>query len=117
VTAYEELRPFVADRLRTRPRRDWIEKLNAAGVPCGAVRTLQELFDDPQLEAREMIARVEHATVGQLRTLGVNVKLSDTPGAVRAAPPTLGQHTDAVLREMAGLSVDDVAALRSKRVI
>jgi crotonobetainyl-CoA:carnitine CoA-transferase CaiB-like acyl-CoA transferase len=117
VTAYEELRPFVADRLRTRPRRDWIEKLNAAGVPCGSVRNLRELFDDPQLEAREMIARVEHATVGQLRTLGVNVKLSDTPGAVRAAPPTLGQHTDAVLREMAGLSADDVAALRSKRVI
>jgi crotonobetainyl-CoA:carnitine CoA-transferase CaiB-like acyl-CoA transferase len=117
VTAYDELRPLVAARLRTRPRQHWIERLTAAGVPCGSVRNLQELFDDPQMEAREMIARVEHATIGQLRTLGVNVKLSDTPGAVRTAPPTLGQHTDAVLRGDAGLSAEDVASLRRQGVI
>jgi len=117
VTAYEELRPFVADRLRTRPRQRWIERLTAAGVPCGSVRNLQELFDDPQLQAREMIACVEHATIGALRTLGVNVKLSQTPGSVRTAPPTLGQHTDAVLHNDVGLSADDIAALRRRRVI
>jgi crotonobetainyl-CoA:carnitine CoA-transferase CaiB-like acyl-CoA transferase len=117
VTGYEELRPLVADRLHTRPRQYWIERLNAAGVPCGSVRNLQELFDDPQLQAREMIARVEHATVGQLRTLGVNVKLSDTPGAVRTAPPTLGQHTDAVLRNDLKLSADEISVLRVKGVI
>jgi crotonobetainyl-CoA:carnitine CoA-transferase CaiB-like acyl-CoA transferase len=117
VTVYDQLRPFVADRLRTKPRQHWIERLNAAGVPCGSVRNLQELFDDPQLEAREMIARVEHATIGQLRTLGVNVKLSDTPGGVRSAPPTLGQHTDAVLRNDLGLSAADVAALRARGVV
>jgi len=117
VTAYDDLRPLVADRLRARPRQHWIERLTAAGVPCGSVRNLQELFDDPQLEAREMIARVEHATIGALRTLGVNVKLSGTPGSVRTAPPTLGQHTDAVLRGDLGLSADDLDALRRKRVI
>jgi len=117
VTTYDQLRPFVADRLRTKPRQHWIERLNAAGVPCGSVRNLQELFDDPQLEAREMIARVEHATIGELRTLGVNVKLSDTPGGVRSAPPTLGQHTDAVLRNDLGMSAADVAALRADGVI
>jgi crotonobetainyl-CoA:carnitine CoA-transferase CaiB-like acyl-CoA transferase len=117
VTGYDELRPFVADRLRTEPRRHWIERLTAAGVPCGSVRNLQELFDDPQLQAREMIARVEHATIGQLRTLGVNVKLSATPGAVRTAPPTLGQHTDAVLARDLDLSADAIAALRQQQVI
>ena len=117
VTAYDELRPLVADRLRTRPRRHWIERLNVAGVPCGSVRNLQELFDDRQLEAREMIARVEHATIGQLRTLGVNVKLSETPGGVRSAPPTLGQHTDAVLQNDVGLGADAIEALRRDRVI
>ena len=117
VTAYDELRPFVADRLRTQPRQHWIERLNAAGVPCGSVRNLQELFDDRQLEAREMIARVEHATIGQLRTLGVNVKLSETPGGVRSAPPTLGQHTDGVLRDDLGLSAGDIAALRANGVV
>ena len=117
VTAYDELRPLVAERLRTRPRQHWIERLNAAGVPCGSVRNLQELFDDRQLEAREMIARVEHATIGQLRTLGVNVKLSETPGGVRTAPPTLGQHTDAVLQNDVGLGADAIEALRRDRVI
>ena len=117
VTAYDELRPVIADRLRTRPRQHWIERLTAAGVPCGSVRNLQELFDDPQLAAREMIARVEHATIGALRTLGVNVKLSGTPGSVRTAPPTLGQHTDAVLGGDLRLSAEDIDALRRQRII
>jgi crotonobetainyl-CoA:carnitine CoA-transferase CaiB-like acyl-CoA transferase len=117
VTSYEQLRPFVADRLRTQPRQDWIDRLTAAGVPCGSVRNFQELFEDPQLAAREMLARVEHATIGQLKTLGVPIKLSDTPGGVRTPPPTLGQHTEAVLAHDLGLSADDVAGLRTKRVI
>jgi crotonobetainyl-CoA:carnitine CoA-transferase CaiB-like acyl-CoA transferase len=117
VTGYDRLRPFVADRLRTRPRQHWIDKLTAAGVPCGSVRDFKELFDDPQLAAREMLARVEHKTIGQLKTLGVPVKLSDTPGAVRTAPPTLGQHTDAVLAQELGLSADAIAALRTQKVI
>ena len=67
VTGYDQLRPLVADRLRTEPRQYWIDRLTAAGVPCGSVRNFQELFEDPQLAAREMIARVEHATIGQLQ--------------------------------------------------
>jgi len=117
VTAYDELRPLVAASLRTQPRGHWIERLTAAGVPCGSVRNLQELFDDPQLQAREMIARVEHATIGQLRTLGVNVKLSATPGAVRSAPPTLGEHTERVLSGDLGLSAAEIAALRARQVV
>ena len=117
VTGYDQLRPFVADRLRTKPRQHWIDKLTAAGVPCGSVRNFQELFDDPQLAAREMLARVEHVTIGQLKTLGVPVKLSDTPGAVRTPPPTLGQHTEAVLSQELGLSADAIATLRTQKVI
>jgi len=117
VTGYDELRPFVADRLRTKPRQHWIDRLTAAGVPCGSVRDFQELFADPQLAAREMLTAVEHATIGQLKTLGVPVKLSTTPGAVRTPPPTLGQHTDAVLRRDLGMGDDAVAALRARKVI
>ena len=86
-------------------------------MPCGSVRNFQELFDDPQLAAREMLARVEHATIGQLKTLGVPIKLSDTPGGVRTPPPTLGQHTEAVLAQELGLSADAIAALRTQKVI
>jgi crotonobetainyl-CoA:carnitine CoA-transferase CaiB-like acyl-CoA transferase len=117
VSDYDALRPLVADRLRQRPRQQWIDALTNAGVPCGSVRNFEELFADPQLAAREMIAMVEHATIGPLRALGVPVKLSETPGAVRTPPPTLGQHTDAVLRDDLGFSADAIAALRRQQVI
>jgi crotonobetainyl-CoA:carnitine CoA-transferase CaiB-like acyl-CoA transferase len=117
VSAYDALRPLIADRLRTEPRRFWIDGLTTAGVPCGSVRNFEELFADPQLEAREMITMVEHATIGPLRALGIPVKLSDTPGAVRTPPPTLGQHTEAVLRHDLALSAGAIAALRQQKVI
>jgi formyl-CoA transferase/CoA:oxalate CoA-transferase len=117
VTAYDRLRPFVADRLRTETRAFWIDRLAAAGVPCGSVRDLRALFDDPQMEAREMMVRIEHATAGQLRVLGLPVKLSDTPGAVRTPPPTLGQHTDAVLAHDLGFEAEAIAGLRRQNVI
>jgi crotonobetainyl-CoA:carnitine CoA-transferase CaiB-like acyl-CoA transferase len=91
--------------------------LTAAGVPCGSVRTFDELFADPQIDAREMIAMVEHATIGSMKALGVPVKLSDTPGAIRTPPPTLGQHTDTVLQHDLGLSADAIASLRREQVI
>jgi crotonobetainyl-CoA:carnitine CoA-transferase CaiB-like acyl-CoA transferase len=117
VTRYQEFRPFVAEKLRTQSRQFWIDRLTAAGVPCGSVRNLQELFDDPQLGAREMIARLEHATIGSMKTLGVPVKLSDTPGSVRTAPPMLGEHTDAVLARDLGYSAEAIAGLRRQNVI
>ena len=117
VSAYDALRPLVADRLREKPRQFWIDGLTKAGVPCGSVRNFEELFADPQVDAREMITMVEHATIGPLRALGVPVKLSDTPGAVRTPPPTLGQHTDAVLQHDLGFSADAIDALRRQQVI
>ena len=117
VSGYDALRPLLADRLREQSRQFWIDALTTAGVPCGSVRNFDELFADPQLDAREMIAMVEHATIGPLRALGVPVKLSATPGAVRTPPPTLGQHTDAVLQHDLGFSADAIAALRRQQVI
>ena len=116
VTGYDEVRPFVAERLRTQSRQHWIDRLTAAGIPCGSVRNLQELFADPQIHAREMVAQLEHATIGQLRVLGVPVKLSDTPGAVRTPPPRLGEHTDAVLQDL-GFNAAAIADLRRQKVI
>jgi crotonobetainyl-CoA:carnitine CoA-transferase CaiB-like acyl-CoA transferase len=117
VSGYDALRPHVARALAVHPRAYWIERLTACGVPCGSVRDLGEVFADPQLAARDMIVEVEHAAAGVVRQLGVPVKLSDTPGAVRTAPPTLGQHTDAVLMHDLGLAPDAIAALRRDKVI
>ena len=113
VTRYDELEPILVACLRSATRGDWIQRLTAAGVPCGAVRNLHEVFSDSQLAAREMIADVTHATVGPLRLLGTPVKLSATPGSVRTAPPTLGQHTESVLQQELGLSSAQIATLRS----
>jgi crotonobetainyl-CoA:carnitine CoA-transferase CaiB-like acyl-CoA transferase len=117
VTQYADLHPQIAERLRAHPRHYWITRLKAAGVPCGSVRDLHEVFADPQLAARDMVATLEHVTIGALRLLGVPIKLSDTPGAVRSAPPTLGQHTDAVLDHDLGMTRDLVDRLRARGIV
>jgi formyl-CoA transferase/CoA:oxalate CoA-transferase len=117
VTMYAELKPILDERLRTRTRAYWIERLTAAGVPCGSVRDLQELFADPQVAARGMVQDVEHAAIGLMRILGTPVKLSDTPGDIRAAPPTLGQHTGSVLTDDLGIAASDIDGLRAKGIV
>jgi crotonobetainyl-CoA:carnitine CoA-transferase CaiB-like acyl-CoA transferase len=117
VSGYAELRPLVAERLRLRPRSHWIEKLTAAGVPCGSVRDLREVFSDPQLVARDMIVPMQHAIAGDIRVLGSPIKLSDTPAVLGATPPTLGQHTDSVLQHDLGLGREAIGNLRTAGVI
>jgi formyl-CoA transferase/CoA:oxalate CoA-transferase len=117
VTGYAELRPLVAAALCPHPRRYWIDKLTAAGVPCGSVRDLREVFSDPQLAAREMVVPMQHPGAGSIRVLGTPIKLSDTPAAMRAAPPTLGQHTDSVLAHDLGLGGEVIGQLRATGVI
>jgi len=75
------------------------------------------VFSDPQLAARDMIAEVQHSSLGTLRTLGTPVKLSGTPGVVGAAPPTLGQHTESVLVADLGFSSREVDDLRATGVV
>jgi len=110
------LRPLIAPVLLRRTRGEWIRELTAAGVPCGAVRTVAEALSDPQVAARHMIEEVEHAVLGSMKVLGTPIKLSDTGPSIRSAPPVLGQHTDAVLGEL-GLGASDIAGLRSRNVI
>jgi formyl-CoA transferase/CoA:oxalate CoA-transferase len=117
VAQYDELRPRIAARLRTRPRAEWIARLTAEGIPCGSVRDVEEVLRDPQLSARVMVETVEHVTLGAVRVLGVPIKLSATPGSIRSAPPTLGQHTDQILRTLVGLDDAEIAHLRSLRAV
>jgi len=106
----------LAEALRARPRADWIALLTESGVPCGDVREVADTLADAQLVARRMIESVEHATIGPMKVLGLPIKLSDTPGSVRTAPPTLGQHTTAVLTEL-GMSPSEIDALRRDKVV
>ena len=78
---------------------DWMVALEAEGIPAGPVLHHDEVFADPQILARGMVAEVTHAKAGRQKTLGVPLKLSATPGSVRRAAPTLGQHDDEVRKK------------------
>ena len=117
VVNYPELRPLLAARLITRSRKEWVGDLKTAGVPCGSVRAVAEALEDPQLDARNMVETIDHISAGAIRVLGVPIKLSETPGAVRTAPPALGQHTDQILREDCGLSAKEIESLRLAKAV
>ena len=117
VAARGALRPLLVERLRTRPVADWLTQLKAAGVPCGGVRDLEQVFSDPQIVERAMVVALDHPIAGAIRQLGMPVKLSGTPGAVRTPPPALGQHTDAVLHGDLGIDPEEIARLRAAGAI
>ena len=95
---------------------DWVERINAAGIPAGPVLDLEQVFDDPQVLARQMHVELPHPEVGTFQTTGLPVKLSATPGRITRRPPLHGEHTDEVLEE-SGLSREEIARLRADAVI
>jgi formyl-CoA transferase/CoA:oxalate CoA-transferase len=100
VRRYNELRPILDAKFRTADRETWLAALGTAGVPAGPVRDVGELMADPQMQDRHMVRTVGHATGGDVTVINTPIKLSDVPDAVRTAPPVLGQHTAAVLKEL-----------------
>jgi len=116
VVHHRELRERLAPIMRQQSRAYWNERFTRAGVPCGSVRDVPDALSDPELMARQMIEAVEHAAAGTLKVLGVPIKLSETPGSVRTAPPTLGQHTAQVLAEI-GMTIGEIDDLRRASAI
>ena len=117
VVNYDALRAVLAPLMKTRPVSEWLAALESAGIPCGRVRTIGEALDHPQLEARGLIVEREHPKVGRGRYVASPIHLSDAQRASALPPPTLGQHTDEVLIERAGLTSAEVAALRAEGVV
>src|SRR5499427_476170 len=102
--------------IRTKNRDEWYEILVKADVCVGKVYEPEEMVADPQVQARDMVVEVKHPTLGTIKEFGIPIKLSGTPGTVRTAAPFVGEHTDAVLREL-GLAATDVKALREKKIV
>ena len=103
--------PLLAGLLKRRPRRDWLEALEAAKVPCGPINDLAEVFADPQVRSREMTVEMAHPLAGAVRVVASPLRLSATPVRYRRAPPLLGADTEQILAEF-GLDSAAVAALR-----
>ncbi|MFM8557654.1 MAG: CaiB/BaiF CoA transferase family protein [Betaproteobacteria bacterium] len=102
--------------IRTRGIDHWVSVLNAAGVPCGKVLDIGQVFDDPQIQHQQMRLTIDDPRHGPLDVLGFPIKFSDDPCRIHRNPPDLGGDTDAVLAEL-GYDNKSIAALRADRVI
>jgi succinate---hydroxymethylglutarate CoA-transferase len=107
----------IGEALATDTAENWLVKLKAAGVPCGRINSVAEALAEPQTEARRMVETVQHKTIGDLKVIGMPYKFSGTPGSIRRAPPTLGEHTEEILTSELGLDASAVAVLRERKVI
>ena len=113
----DTLVPIVAEMVGTRGKHEWIECLEAAGVPCGPINDLGEVFENEQVRARGMRVEVPHPSGATAALVRNPIRMSATPPQVRSAPPMLGEHTDAVLREVLGYDEASIAELRAREVI
>jgi CoA:oxalate CoA-transferase len=105
------------DAFLTKTYEEWEAILRPAGVPIGAINTIDKVIDHPQVSARGVLVDCEHPVAGRIKMVGPPVRMSDTPGSVRAPAPLLGEHTDEVLRERLGMTDEEISALRKSQVI
>lgn len=118
VTNRESLVQAITEITRTRSTSHWVCALESAGVPAGPINTLDRVFDDPQVRARGLRIELDHPGAGCPVPLVANpIRLSESPVSYRSAPPTLGQHTEAVLGAWLQMDADDVSALRHEGIV
>jgi len=112
-----QLNPLINEALSHNDRAHWIAKIEAAGVPCGSINSIPEVFEDPQVKSRQMLKKLPHPTAeaGEVPTLSNPLRFASGALAYRGAPPTLGQHTTEILAEL-GLGGEE-QALRAKGAI
>jgi len=113
----DELVPLLAAVMRTRSQRQWLEALEAVGVPCGPINLLDQVFADPQVLSRGMRLDLPHPLSGTVPQVGNPMHFSATPVAYTRAPPLLGEHTVAVLRERLGFRDEQLEDLAERGII
>jgi crotonobetainyl-CoA:carnitine CoA-transferase CaiB-like acyl-CoA transferase len=113
----EKLVPLLEEMTRRKTRAEWIALLEKANVPCGPINNFQEVFENEQVKARNIQIHVPHPTAGNMKLVASPMRLSKTPVELRMAPPTLGQHTEEILREKLGLSAQEIELLKKNRAI
>ena len=113
----KELIPLIGNIMRQRDRKDWIERLDAGGVPCGPINSYKEVFDDPQVRHRELKIETAHPLSGRLPGIASPMRFSETPVEYKLPPPLLGEHTRAVLGEMLGMPGNELDRLAMAKII
>lgn len=109
--------PLLEDVLRTRSKTDWLNALETAKVPCGAINNLAEVFSDPHVRSRDMVTTWQHPASGPVELVASPMKLSETPVRSELPPPLLGEHTQSVLRDLLKMDDAQLATLKSRNII
>jgi len=112
----EELARALEEQFAAEPAKHWLEAIDKAGIPCGPIYALGEVFRDPQVLYRKMVEEMEHPKVGRIRVVGTPIKMSETPASIRTPPPTLGQHTREILRSL-GYKDTEIDKLQRESVL
>jgi CoA:oxalate CoA-transferase len=114
---HAELEPLLAAAFGAQAVEEWCTRLGEAGVPCGPIQNIEQVVGDPQLAARQMIVRVPHEAAGELAMPASPIKFSEVQAKAPAPAPTLGQHTEEILAELAGVDRDELLRLREAGVV
>ncbi|MGQ0525160.1 MAG: CaiB/BaiF CoA transferase family protein [Betaproteobacteria bacterium] len=109
--------PLLDEVFAQRTTHEWVEALEAAGVPNGPINNIRQVFEEPQVIARGMKIEVDHALAGKVPLVASPMRFSGTPLEFKSPPPTLGQHTDEILRTFLGMSPADIGKLRADGVV
>lgn len=113
----KELIPLVRGIMKERERKDWIERLDAAGVPCGPINDYKEVFDDPQVRHRGLKIETPHPVSGRLPGIASPMRFSETPVEYTLPPPLLGEHTREVLGDLLGMRAEELDRLATAKII
>ncbi len=103
--------------MKSRTTAEWVEALEAQKIGCGPINTLKDVFADPHVQARDMTLEMQHGSGATVKVIANPVKLSATPPTYRSAPPVLGEHTEAVLSGLLGMSAAEIETLRAKGIL
>lgn len=112
----DDLLDLIADTLAQQPAQHWISRLDAAGVPCTRVNRIDQVVEEEQVIAREMVREIDVPELGRIKVAGLPIKLSETPGRIDRHPPHLGEHTEEVLRAL-GYGAEQMATLAESGAI
>jgi len=112
-----ELTRLLQEVFSKRTTKEWVDVLEAAGVPNGPINNVAQVFEEPQVKARAIRRELDHPVAGKLPTVASPMRFSGTPVEYRLAPPVLGQHTDEVLKGLLGKSDADIASLRAEGIV